>query len=145
MTEGRRREFAAFSAHLEDVPDPQAPETFDRSKLNWNERDKEPHRGLLDWHRRLIRLRRGVSALSEGRFERIQVSFDETARWLVVRRGSIAVACNLAIATQNVAIGLGAHAQLVLASESGVKMIDDEVRLPPDSVAIVGATTNVAN
>jgi hypothetical protein len=37
---------------------------------------------------------------------------------------------------------LGAHAQLVLASETEVKMIEGEVRLPPDSVAIVGATTN---
>lgn len=139
VTEGRRREFAAFSAHLEDVPDPQAPETFERSKLNWNERDKEPHRGLLDWHHRLIRLRREVSVLSDGRFERIQVSFDETARWLVVRRGSFGVACNLGSATQQVAIGLGAQAQLLLASESEVTMIDGEVRLPPDSVAIVCA------
>jgi maltooligosyltrehalose trehalohydrolase len=143
VTEGRRREFAAFSAHLEDVPDPQARETFERSKLKWNERDKEPHRGLLEWHRRLIRLRREVSALSDGRLECVEVSFNETARWLVVRRGSIAVACNLAAATQHVATGFSAHAQLVLASGSEVKMIDGEVRLPPDSVAIVGATTNV--
>jgi maltooligosyltrehalose trehalohydrolase len=139
VTEGRRREFAAFSAHLEDVPDPQAPETFERSKLNWNERAKEPHRGLLDWHDRLIRLRREVPALADGRPERVQVSFDETARWLVMRRGSVAVACNLASATQHVATGLDAQAQLLLASESGVTMIDGEVWLPPDSVAIVGA------
>ena len=72
VTEGRRREFAAFSAHREDVPDPQAPETFERSKLNWNERAKEPHRGLLDWHRRLIRLRREVPALADGRPERVR-------------------------------------------------------------------------
>jgi maltooligosyltrehalose trehalohydrolase len=139
VTEGRRREFAAFSAHLEDVPDPQAPETFERSKLNWNERAKEPHRGLLDWHGRLIRLRREVPALADGRPERVQVSFDKTARWLVMRRGSVAVACNLASATQHVATGLNAQAQLLLASESGVTMIDGEVWLPPDSVAIVGA------
>jgi maltooligosyltrehalose trehalohydrolase len=139
VTEGRRREFAAFSAHLEDVPDPQAPETFERSKLNWNERAKEPHRGLLDWHGRLIRLRREVPALMDGRPERVQVSFDGPARWLVMRRGSVAVACNLASATQHVATGLDAQAQLLLASESGVTMIDGEVRLPPDSVAIVGA------
>ena len=139
VTEGRRREFAAFSAHREDVPDPQASETFERSKLNWNERDREPHRGLLDWHRRLIRLRREVSALADGRLERVQVSFDESARWLVMRRGSVAVACNLASATQHVATGLDAQAQLLLASESGLTMIDGEVRLPPDSVAIVGA------
>jgi hypothetical protein len=56
-----------------------------------------------------------------------------------MRRGSVAVACNLASATQHVATGLNAQAQLLLASESGVTMIDGEVWLPPDSVAIVGA------
>jgi maltooligosyltrehalose trehalohydrolase len=138
VTEGRRREFAAFSAHREDVPDPQAPETFERSKLNWNERAKEPHRGLLNWHCRLIRLRREVSALADGRCERVAVSFDEAAKWLVMRRGSVAVVCNLASSTQHVPIGLDAPTQLLLASESEVTISEGEVRLPADSVVIVG-------
>jgi maltooligosyltrehalose trehalohydrolase len=141
VTEGRRREFAAFSAHLEDVPDPQAPETFERSRLNWNERTEEPHFGLLDWHRRLIRLRREVPALSDGRLERVEVTFDETARWFVVRRGSIVVACNLSASTRLVPAGIE-DTKLVLASESGVKIIDGQAQLPPDSVAIVSAPTN---
>jgi hypothetical protein len=62
-----------------------------------------------------------------------------------MRRGSVAVSCNLASKTQQVATGLGAQAQLLLASESGVTMIDGEVRLPPDSVAIVGAQSDGNN
>ena len=53
--EGRRREFAAFAAFAgEEVPDPQDPATFQRSKLT---REGEPA-GLLDLHRELLRVRR---------------------------------------------------------------------------------------
>jgi maltooligosyltrehalose trehalohydrolase len=42
VTEGRRREFTAFGWNPKEIPDPQAVETFERSKLNWSERDEEP-------------------------------------------------------------------------------------------------------
>ena len=37
--EGRRREFAAFAEFEEDIPDPQDPATFERSKLT---RERDP-------------------------------------------------------------------------------------------------------
>jgi len=138
VTEGRRREFAAFSAHAEDVPDPQARATFERSKLIWGERDSEPHSTLLDWHRRLIALRRKVPALSDTRLDRVRVSFDETARWLVVTRGSVIIACNLGGAAQRVPAAIGRNAQILLASEQDVRLVEDQVELPPDSVALIG-------
>ena len=58
VREGRRKEFAAFGWKPEEIPDPQARDTFERSKLNWTELSRAPHAGLLDWHRQLIRLRR---------------------------------------------------------------------------------------
>jgi maltooligosyltrehalose trehalohydrolase len=82
---GRREEFAAFGWPPHEVPDPQAHHTFARSKLQWDELAREPHAALLDWHRRLIRLRRAVPALSDGRLERMRVDYDEEARWLVDR------------------------------------------------------------
>jgi maltooligosyltrehalose trehalohydrolase len=139
VTEGRRREFAAFSAHAEDVPDPQAHATFERSKLIWAERDSEPHSALLDWHRRLIALRRKVPALSDTRLDRVRVRFDETTRWLVVTRGSVIVACNLADAAQRVPAAIGRDAQILLASEQDVRLVEDQVELPRDSVALIGA------
>ena len=74
MTDGRRREFAAFCANVEDVPDPQAAETFERSRLNWGECEKDPHDDLLEWHRRLIRLRRKIPDLPTDVWNMSQVS-----------------------------------------------------------------------
>lgn len=143
VTDGRRREFAAFSAHTEDVPDPQARETFERSRLNWSEREKNPHAELLDWHRRLIRLRREISAFSDGRLERVNVRFDENANWIVIRRGTAAVACNLAGGIQRVPLKLGA-AQILLASDRGARLIDDSIELPPESVAVLITVSGAA-
>ncbi|HEU4556662.1 MAG TPA: malto-oligosyltrehalose trehalohydrolase [Longimicrobium sp.] len=68
VTEGRRKEFGKFSAFAdpavrERIPDPQAPETFERSKLDWMERERPPHAGILALHRALLHLRRTHPAL----------------------------------------------------------------------------------
>ncbi|WP_107644948.1 malto-oligosyltrehalose trehalohydrolase, partial [Streptomyces sp. Ru87] len=55
---GRRREFAAHGWAEEDIPDPQDPATRERSCLDWTEPERAPYSRLLDWHRRLIALRR---------------------------------------------------------------------------------------
>jgi maltooligosyltrehalose trehalohydrolase len=144
VTEGRRREFAAFGAHAEDVPDPQARETFERSKLVWDERGNEPHAGLLDWHRRLLRLRREIPALRDGLLDRVKVSFDEQARWLVMARGHVTVACNLAQRTQRAPARAGDDARILLASEKEVRIVGSEVELPPESVALLMATDSAA-
>src|SRR5262249_5870212 len=51
VSEGRRNEFAAFGWRAEDVPDPQDAATFERSKLDWAELDKDPHADVLAWYR----------------------------------------------------------------------------------------------
>src|SRR6185437_237799 len=56
VSEGRRREFAAFGWDPAEVPDPQDPMTFARSKLDWREVAGEPHARVLRWHRDLIHL-----------------------------------------------------------------------------------------
>jgi maltooligosyltrehalose trehalohydrolase len=139
VTEGRRREFSAFGWNPEEIPDPQAVETFERSKLDWGECDKDPHVGLLAWHRRLIELRREIPALSDGRLDKVRVSFDETAKWLVVKRGPVVVACNLNQVTQLVPAGIEPESRLLLTSEDKAQLIQDTVELPPDSVAILSA------
>jgi maltooligosyltrehalose trehalohydrolase len=58
VTDGRRREFAAFGWRPEDVPDPQDPATFERSVLDWSELERPAHRAVLDGYRRLIASRR---------------------------------------------------------------------------------------
>ncbi|HEX2241860.1 MAG TPA: malto-oligosyltrehalose trehalohydrolase, partial [Gammaproteobacteria bacterium] len=139
VTEGRRREFAAFSAHSDDVPDPQALETFERSKLLWDECSRQPHAEMLDWHRKLILLRHEVAALSAGRLERVTVTFDERAKWLVMGRGPIAIACNLSERRQQTPLSTGKDARILLASDKEIQLAGDQVDLPAESVAIIEA------
>jgi maltooligosyltrehalose trehalohydrolase len=70
VTEGRRREFSGFTAfqdpaQRERIPDPQAPDTFERSRLDWLERDRPPHAGILALHQVLLALRRSDPALRD--------------------------------------------------------------------------------
>ena len=132
VREGRRAEFAAFGWKPDEVPDPQDPTTFQRSKLDWDQRARPPHADLLDWHRRLIALRRAVPALRDGRLDRVQVDVDEGTGRLVVRRGPVVVAVN--VGPDDLTVGV--PGQLALASE-GVAAGDGAVRLPPDSVALL--------
>jgi len=68
VTEGRRKEFQAFAAFRdpaarERIPDPQAFETFARSRLDWSELTREAHAAALACTRALLRLRREQRAL----------------------------------------------------------------------------------
>ncbi len=56
--EGRIREFAEHGWSSEDVPDPQDPDTFLRSKLDWSEPARMRHARLIACHRALLTLRR---------------------------------------------------------------------------------------
>jgi maltooligosyltrehalose trehalohydrolase len=69
VTEGRRREFAAFHELAAEVPDPQALATFQRSKLRWAERELPKHRATLELYRAALALRRTDPVLSRSRRE----------------------------------------------------------------------------
>jgi maltooligosyltrehalose trehalohydrolase len=95
VSEGRRREFVDFGWAPDDVPDPQDPATFERSKLRWDERDEGDHAVLLRWYRALLALRRSTPDLLDGRLDRVRTELDEAAGTLVVRRGAITIAVAL--------------------------------------------------
>ena len=62
ISQGRRNEFASFAAFADPaarvrIPDPNALETFLASKLNWDERQRPPHRQWLDYTQELLQLR----------------------------------------------------------------------------------------
>jgi maltooligosyltrehalose trehalohydrolase len=58
ITAGRRREFASFARFGgHDVPDPQALDTFEASKLDWRERLREPHASIWRLYRDVIAMR----------------------------------------------------------------------------------------
>ena len=67
-------------------PDPQAEETFLRSKLNLELSHKDRHRTLHSFYQELLRLRREVAALAFLSKEQMSVVTDEEAKVLFVRR-----------------------------------------------------------
>jgi maltooligosyltrehalose trehalohydrolase len=136
VSKGRREEFEAFGWDPENVPDPQSVETFERSKLRWDEPSTAEHARLLEFHRRLIELRRAYPDLSDGRLEYVGVEFDEDERWLSFTRGRVTVAFNIGESDARVAIDGGA---IAVTSAEDVRLEGDELTLPPDSVAIVVA------
>lgn len=92
---GRRAEFAEHGWDTGRVPDPQDPETFWRSKLDWSERGIGDHARILGLYRDLIALRRTESDLADFWLDHMRVDYDEDNRWIVLHRGSLAIACNL--------------------------------------------------
>jgi maltooligosyltrehalose trehalohydrolase len=93
--EGRKAEFAEHGWDADEVPDPQDPQTFERSKLAWNEIDSGEHARLHDVYRGLIALRRAEPDFADPWLDHLGVDYDEDQRWIVLRRGAFAVACNL--------------------------------------------------
>jgi maltooligosyltrehalose trehalohydrolase len=76
VSEGRRRELVAFGWDTKDVSDPQDPQTFERSKLDWDEVGEPPHRKMLEWYRSLIALRRRLPSITSPVGEHADVQVD---------------------------------------------------------------------
>ncbi|MBD2123441.1 malto-oligosyltrehalose trehalohydrolase [Trichocoleus sp. FACHB-262] len=85
VREGRKQEFAAF--HCEGEPDdPEAPETFNKCKLNWEKRHEGKNKTMLDWYKHLIQLRKTIPALTQLSRDRLSATSAETL--VVLRRWS---------------------------------------------------------
>ncbi len=111
--EGRKKEFADHGWDADDIPDPQDPQTFQRSKLDWSEVDDGDHARLLQIYRDLIALRRNESDLRDPGLDNLVVDYDETDRWIALRRGGLTIACNLGVRP----VAVPFTGELVLASE----------------------------
>ncbi|HEX7132727.1 MAG TPA: malto-oligosyltrehalose trehalohydrolase [Iamia sp.] len=120
--EGRKREFGAFVSFLgeDEVPDPQDPATFQRSKLS-----REAHEDIAALYRRLLEVRRD---LPPGDVD--DICFDEDARWLRFRRGPFHVAASFARTPTTVP--LPAHVTEVLVSTHHTFAVKEgAIALPP--------------
>jgi len=95
VSEGRRREFAAFGWDPATVPDPQDPAVFAAARLDWDEPGRAPHREVLGWYRALIALRRHHLALAGLRPGEVEAGWDETDRILTYRAAGLLVCVNL--------------------------------------------------
>ncbi|MBI5088771.1 MAG: malto-oligosyltrehalose trehalohydrolase [Actinobacteria bacterium] len=131
--EGRLNEFAQMGWDPELVPDPQDPDTFRRSKLDWDELGRDDHARVLQFYTDVLALRRSLPELTDPRFASLQIELDDVARWVIVRRGSrVAIAANLGTAP----VELDLCGELLVASSPEVSM-GEVVALPGHSVAII--------
>ncbi|MET8123309.1 malto-oligosyltrehalose trehalohydrolase [Micromonospora sp. NPDC005291] len=131
---GRRREFASHGWAEGDVPDPQDPETFVRSRLDWAELDKPEHREMLAFYQRLIALRRSSPDLSDPRLHAVSVQHGD--QFLLMRRGDTLVVANFAGRGQGVSLP-GVARRVLLATGEGVTVMRDRIQLPAETAAIV--------
>ncbi|GLY95910.1 malto-oligosyltrehalose trehalohydrolase [Actinoplanes sp. NBRC 103695] len=131
---GRRSEFATHGWDATDVPDPQDPATFARSKLDWSELGKPGHEEILDLYKRLIALRRAYADLSDPRLDRVEVQHGD--QYVVMRRGRCAVAVNLAPVAQTLHLP-AVPSKVLVATEPGVVLQRDRVELPAESAVVV--------
>ena len=135
VSEGREREFAAFGWAPESIPDPEAIETFVRSKLKWDEANKGEHAEMLAWYRQLIKLRRENPSLSDGEPGHTIVTYGEKEMWLSVNRGDVTVNCNLGDREKSFPVPEGGR--VLLYSRGAPPVLDGAVALPPNTIAIV--------
>lgn len=81
VSEGRRREFGSagvnYGVGAEDVPDPQAPSTFQRSQLAWDELRHYPHSAVCALYR----------ACLEQRAQWLDEAAADRARWTAIPCG----------------------------------------------------------
>jgi maltooligosyltrehalose trehalohydrolase len=113
VTEGRTREFSAFGWQG-SVPDPQAIDTFERSRLDWRELSEANHAEVFEWYRRLIQLRRSPK-FSSGSAD--AVVYDATAEWLTLLHNGALAVFNFASRAQTVPMP-GGRWRLLLRSDS---------------------------
>jgi maltooligosyltrehalose trehalohydrolase len=130
--EGRKAEFAHHGWDADEIPDPQDPETFLRSKLDWEEADKAEHARLWDLYHQLITLRRNEPDLGDPWLEDLGVDYDEDEKWIVMRRGSLSIACNISDSP----VTVPATGDVVLASDEP-QVSESTTVLPGHSFAIL--------
>ncbi|UNB55340.1 malto-oligosyltrehalose trehalohydrolase [Mycolicibacterium sp. YH-1] len=129
--EGRKAEFAQHGWDADEVPDPQDPATFARSKVNWDEVGISEHAKLLEVYRGLIALRRNEPDLADPWLDHLRIDFDERQHWIVMHRGALAIACNLGATPADVPI----TGEVLLAWDQPI--VGETTVLPGHSFAIL--------
>ncbi len=106
VSEGRKQEFGEFAGFKRTIPDPQDPQTFKQSKLNWDELEWPNHANMLNLYRDLLQLRRAL----EGPFDVIA----HGEKSLTLKRGHHGLLVALG---ENLRIPLADSPQILLTTE----------------------------
>ena len=135
VSEGRKKEFAAFGWDPEEIPDPQDASTFENSQLKWEEISQAPHAEVLAWYKDLIALRKSRRDLTDGAVERLEVEFDEEDGWFSMQRGSVVLVFTLE--DEGYSAEVSETVKLLLASDDDIRIEENQLVLPGVGVAIL--------
>lgn len=130
--DGRIDEFEKMGWDPAEVLDPQDPETFRRSKLDWAELDRGRHAVVLDCYRRLGRLRRELPQLTDPAFGSVSCSVE--GRLFTMRRGDLVLLVNAGETEVSVPVDAS---EVLFETPSGVDLEDGRITVPAHAGALL--------
>ncbi len=145
VTEGRRREFGSFGLFCDPrfrqfIPDPQAPETFERSKLRLHEGEGGTGRLGAELYRELLWLRHTDPVLFSARVRRSELRTVASGRAVLVtigtEEGSRAIAVNLGEEQVLSAEGVSSYEVAVSSNEARFGGNDLASRIEGDTIIL---------
>jgi len=135
VAKGRVEEFAAMEWDTTDIPNPQDPSTFTRSRLDWSEPTVGAHADLLALHTELIKVRRSHRDLTDPRFDLGRATSDDDGGWLKLERGAVVIVANFSDTPCEVEVGGAPLESLVAVGETATD--DGRVTLGAHSAVTV--------
>jgi maltooligosyltrehalose trehalohydrolase len=146
VRKGRQEEFATFS-WAGKIPDPQAQETFEASRPDWERATSGDGARMLALYRELLRLRRTEPALRPGDAT-IKVRNDDAAGWVAVRydkeKSVLEAVFNLSSEPRAVPLGGSESWRLALSTDApeygghgGTGLAGGELRLPSHTAVLL--------
>ena len=136
--EGRIAEFEKMGWDPDVVPDPQDPESFHRSKLDWAESTTGDHARLLRLYQELGALRRSVPDLTNPQFAKLEATYSDELRWFRLDRGHLITLINFG--DNNLVLPLTEATSMVVVTDDAIEIGDGQVSLPAHSAAVVTRT-----
>ena len=130
--DGRIAEFEQMGWDPDEVLDPQDPETFHRSRLDWDERAGGRHAVVLDCYRRLGRLRRELPQLTDPDFGAVSCTVD--GRLFTMRRGDLLVVVNTGDSATELEVG---EREVLFETPAGVVVRDGVLSVPAHAGALL--------
>ena len=100
-----RREFAEHGWDTDDVPEPAGPADVRALQVGLDRTRRATAGSVLACYRDLIALRAARPEFTDPWLTDLRVDYDEEQRWIVLHRGDLRVACNLAAEPATVPVG----------------------------------------
>lgn len=134
---GRHQEFLRWGWPSASSVDPADPASFAASRLDWSERAQPAQAAQLAWIRALLNLRSQLPEWAGDDLALGQADWDETARWLWLRRGATLIACNFSTHPQVLPQPDTALRHALLSSDPAARLTAHGLELPAESVLIL--------